>query len=279
MLDFRVSENDVFYTVRAKYIPDPNGGLKLAKVQSFSVPKFRSPGFEFSDEDKRAFSSVVLDESIDTSSVSNDIKADPHDVFRAIKRAQINAFDVILCNSDLDTFLTLTYAPESVSDKADYDQCYDRLKNWLSNRVQRKFLKYVGVPERTKAGDIHFHFICNSSALNLVPASNPKNGRALTHNGKRLYNVPDWKWGFTSAEIIGASQGDREAVAKYIFKYMRKQFGQKIGGRYCLIGGDVVKPVFVYGDSPEQFFNGNECKYDNHIDLECGLSYDEWSYI
>ena len=275
-----VSETRVYHTVRAKYIPSENG-LRLAKVQSFSVPKFRDGGFELSDDDRKKMSVITVDETIDTDDDPIDdegIKADPTDVMRAIKRAQINAFDVIVCNPDLDTFVTLTYSPEKITDKADYDECYKVLKNWLSNRVQRKGLKYVGVPERTQKGDIHFHFVCNSSALRLVPAISPS-GRRLTHNGKALYNVSDWNWGFTSAEKIGSGEGERDAVAKYIFKYMRKQFGQKIGGRYCLIGGDIKRPVFVLGSSPEEFFNGNVCKYDNHLQLSCGIEYSEWSFI
>ena len=98
-------------------------------------------------------------------------------------------------------------------------------------------MKYVIVPEHTKRGDIHFHAICNSSALKLVEATNAKNGKPLKHNGKQLYNLTDWDFGFTSAEVIGDTEGDREAVAKYIYKYMRKQMGQKIGGRYLLTGG------------------------------------------
>lgn len=278
---FNVPETEVYKTVRAKYIPTENG-FRLAKIQSFSVPKFRADGFELSDNDKRKASVIVPDDSIDELAeldIIADPDPDPNDILRAIKRAQINAFDVILSNPDLDTFVTLTYSPEEISDKADYDACYDKLKNWLSNRVQRRNLIYVGVPERTKKGDIHFHFIMNSDALKLVPAISPKSGRPLTHNGKSLYNLPDWSFGFTSAEKIGSADGERDAVAKYIFKYMRKQFGQKIGGRYCLIGGDVKKPMYILGNNPEEFFDGSECKYDNEINLDCGISYREWSYI
>ena len=277
----QVTEDKVYHSTRAKYIPCENGGLRLVKVQRFSCRKFKEDGFELasniSSADKLKLSCAVDEEQEDNSTV---IKGDPADIERAIKRAQINAFDYILANPDLDTFATFTYSPDAVIDKADYDECYKKLSVWLSNRVQRRGLKYVIVPEHTKRGDIHFHAICNSSALKLVEATNAKNGKPLKHNGKQLYNLTDWDFGFTSAEVIGDTEGDREAVAKYIFKYMRKQMGQKIGGRYLLTGGDLKKPVYVYGEAPELFFDGSECKYDRHLDLEhCGISYDEWSFV
>lgn len=145
------------------------------------------------------------------------------DVERATRRARKNAFDMIMCNHDLDTFATFTYSPDAVDDKASYDECYKYLNTWLSNRVQRRGLMYVCVPERTKRGDIHFHAIMNSSALNLEAAYSPKTGRQLTHHGNPLYNVTDWKRGFTSAELIhqrADGENEREAVSKYIFKYM-----------------------------------------------------------
>lgn len=274
-----VSENEVIFPVRAKYIPQSDGGYRLATIQRFSIPKFRKSGYELCGPDEASDVSDVVAVSADVDETSRELKRDVDDVLRAIKRAQQNAFDIILSNPELDTFATFTYSPDSVSDKADYAECYKRLSVWLSNRVQRKGLKYVIVPEYTKKGDIHFHAVCNSSALALSEARSAKTGRKLTHNGKPLFNVSDWNFGFTSAEIIGAEQSDRDGVAKYIFKYMRKQMGQKIGGRYCLIGGDVNRPVYLYGLTPDEFFTDEPCKFDKHLELDCGLSFDEWSYI
>lgn len=274
-----VSENEVIFPVRAKYIPEADGGYRLASIQRFSIPKFRKAGYELCTSDDAVDVSVDVIESDTVDETARELKRDAADVIRAIKRAQNNAFDIILSNPDLDTFATFTYSPESVSDKADYNECYKRLSVWLSNRVQRRGLKYVIVPEYTKKGDIHFHAICNSSALTLTEARSAKTGRKLTHNGKPLFNVSDWSFGFTSAEIIGAEKSDRDGVAKYIFKYMRKQMGQKIGGRYCLIGGEINRPIYLYGLTPEEFFIDEPCKFDKHIELDCGLSFDEWSYI
>lgn len=269
-----VSERAIKYPVRAKYYII-NGIPVLAQVQKFSEPRFREGGWEVSnDEDKK---SEFLE-----SSVENSVENSKYDnLGRATRRAKINAFDAIMCNQDLNAFVTFTYSPEMVGNKADYDECYKALSVWLSNRVQRHGLKYVLVPERTKAGDIHFHAIMNATALKLQKAFSAKTGRPLTHHGKPLYNVTDWKYGFTSAEIIPDADGDRRAVAKYIFKYMGKQMGQKIGGRYVLSGGDLKKPLFEYGENESEFFDVDDVGvYSRTVEIDDGgLTYSEWSFI
>lgn len=268
----KVSDNLTKFQVRAKYIPTPEG-LKLALVQSFSVPTFRPSGWESQTEKKPG---VRLDEEAELDELCEPNLAD---VERASRRAKINAFDIIMCNPCLDTFATFTYKPDDELDKSSYEDCYKKLGVWLSNRVQRRGLMYVIVPERHKSGDIHFHGIMNSSALSLDRAYSPK-GRPLSANGKPLFNLQDWKLGFSTAQIIGGAESDREAVAKYVFKYMGKQTGQKIGGRYCLIGGqNIVRPHYEYGDSVEEFISGATAKYDREVKVGDQLEYREYSFI
>lgn len=277
-----VSENLIYHRCRAKYYLI-NGKLKLASVQYFSDQRFKESGWElYEPYDDPNECSVPDAESLFSDEKRDSEKRLPSDVERATRRARKHALDLIMCNGDLDVFVTLTYSPESVSDKADYDECYSRLRVWLSNRVTRNDLKYVLVPERTKAGDIHFHALMNSDALKLVRATNANTGRPLSHNGKPIYNLSDWSFGFSTAEYITRLSDDndeRTAVAKYIFKYMGKQSGQKIGGRYCLAGGLLEKPVFVLGEEPEEFFGEDEPVYTNVVELDNGLVFKEWSFI
>lgn len=271
---FRVSDKAITYHVKAKYYINSSGIPVLAQVQKFSEPRFKAPGWESNTKSKKG--------GFVENSVENSEEASKYDnLGRATRRAKIAAFDAIMCNQDLDAFVTFTYSPQKVENKADYDECYKALAVWLSNRVQRKNLKYVLVPERTKIGDIHFHAIMNSAALKLQKACSAKTGRPLTHHGKPLYNVSDWKYGFTSAELIPNADGDRKAVAKYIFKYMGKQMGQKIGGRYVLHGGDLKQPLYVYSDDENEFFDGiNESIYTRTVDIDDnGLIYTEWSFV
>lgn len=268
----RRSESQIIFPVRAKYYRKGDGSLRLACVQVFSDARFREDGWEFEEnkcsrkkEDSEKKRAVALES----------------DIRRATRRAKIRCFDAIMCNSDMDLFLTITYSPEKVSDKANYDECYKYLSVWLSNRVQRNGLKYVCVPERTKKGDIHFHMICNSSALRLTEARSPK-GRLLKHDGKQLYNCPEWKRGFTSAEFItrrSDTDDERAAVAKYIFKYMGKQMGAKIGGRYALSGGELCEPVYAYGETASEFLPDEEPRYTREVSDDEHYTYVEYGFI
>lgn len=289
----RVSEAEVKFFSRAKYYCTPEGVTKLAKVQQLSFPTFRLPGFE--TPDKRPSELDVLLEEAEAEAAASAIPTvydegssiEPKNNLNAWKnlhRAKVNAFDKILCNPDLDTFVTFTISPKTVQDRTSWDDVYHRIRDWLSNRVKRRGLKYVICPERHKKGGIHFHAIMNSSALRLTPGYNAHTGAPLVHNGQPLYNISDFPLGFTSAEHIQDATLDREKVAKYIFKYMGKQgIEGKIGGRYVLAGGDFVKPIYLYSNDPWEFIptSEDEVRQDGFYreSEHEGIKYREWSFI
>ena len=256
-----VPRDSTFYTTRAKFIPQCGGGFRLAQIQSFSVPKFRPTGWD----DEQSESALVAAELADEPCEDAADKA--ANVERASRRAKVRALDAILCNPDLDTFATFTFAPNPDLNKAAYDQCYDVLKPWLSNRVQRADLKYIIVPERHKSGDIHFHGIMNSSALKLEQAFSPNTGRPIIRQHKKVYNVTDWRSGFSTAQLIGRTDVDRDKVAKYIFKYMGKQLGERIGGRYALMGGALERPFYLYANNPAEFLGDTAPSYQREIEI------------
>lgn len=275
----KTSENLIYHRARAKFIPLRDGSMKLVQVQQFSEPRFRRSGWEASDSERKALEIAQID--VDSDEQRDAPALDPANVLRATRRAKIRAFDTILCNPDLDTFATFTYAPDDDLDKASYESCYEILRPWLSNRVQRKGLRYVIVPELHKSGAVHFHGIMNSAALKLIQAYSPYTGKPLTRNKLPIYNLVDWRSGFSTAQIIGGEDIDREKVAKYIFKYMGKQLGARIGGRYALIGGaNLIKPAYAYGDSIEEFLGGDALPtYRRDIQIGENLEYSEVSFM
>lgn len=245
-------------TAKAVYYPDPEtGALTLARVHQFSKPIYTEYDGTTPKKNRR---SVEVDNAPEYDiECDNDMTAtepDPLNVRRAARRARRNAFDLIMCNPCLDTFVTLTYDPDKVEDRTDHSDVYQYLKTWLSNSVQRRDMRYVCVPERHVKGGIHWHLICNRAAVPLDRARSARSGRVMSRHGEPLYNVTNWSKGFSTAqEIRQRHDGDdqRVAVAKYMFKYMTKNFGAKVGGRYMLHGGALVKPVEVYGMGVEEF--------------------------
>ncbi len=171
---------------------------------------------------------------------------------RAIRRAKQKLADYILCN-DFEWFVTLTFDGSKV-DRYDYSAGVRPLNTFLSNAVQRKGLKYVGVPEFHKDGAVHFHFLMNS-ALPLIDSGTvsveglKKPVKLATYKrhykGKpchTVYNLQGWKMGFSTAIH---TYGERGRVAKYVTKYLEKDV-RKVGGRYFLHSSNLRLPQVDY---------------------------------
>lgn len=235
----QVSSSFVEHRFRAKYIPDKNGVLHLYQVQEFARPIFREEGWECDSAD---------------SSPRGETGTGRADA--AARRARRLAFDLVASNPQLDAFFTLTYAPKIDLDRAVYADVYTPLKAWLSNRVQRKGLSYVMTAERHKKGGIHFHGVCNASALHLVPAINPHTGEPIFDNSQQVFNIKDWeKMGFSTCKVIGGEFVDAVKVAKYITKYITKD-ADKVGGRYLYHGGSLARPTVLLGDTLDEVTQG-----------------------
>lgn len=278
---------------RAKYYVTPEGEMKLARVQYLSVPSFHAPGWEIHQRFKKldaSFRSSYVPEDLDDADAAANLD-DPEtdkdwNLRRSLNRAKNRAFDYILCNSDLDCFVTFTFDPQRVGDYTSWDDVYSKFRIWLSNMVQRYGLKYVCCPERYRTSEgLHMHAICNSAALGELPrARSAHTGRAMCNkDGLPIYNVPRFTLGFTTAVMIQSTTLDRERVSKYIFKYMGKQgLNGRIGGRFVLCGGDLQKPIFVYDDDvrsllPDKYLEGATV-YHRKTEF-VGMEYEDWSFI
>lgn len=275
----RVSENLLTTRCKGKYAVSPDGEIKLLSIQQFSEPRFKPSGWEDSRRDgtKKKIappddgSDIVMDER------ERDVWADK---MRAVRRAKIACFDIIQCNPDLDVFATLTLSADSVGDRGSWENAYGAVRGWLSNRVQRRGLKYILVPEYHKDGkSIHFHAVMNRDSLALEKARYPDSGRLMYHKGQQVYNVADFTGGFTTAKIIGGEDAT-DKVSKYIFKYMGKQMGAKIGGRYYLHGGDLRAPLCRYADDPAELLLPDAVPtHTKSVDVTENLTYKEWYFV
>ena len=263
------SANIVLMPVRAKYIIQPDGSRRLASVMEFSRPIFNPGGFVPVEDFRDTADDVLLGDLADS------VCSPEENLARARRRAKIQAFDYVLANPDLEWFVTLTYDPSKVNSRSDYDEVYHKLKIFLGNRVARNDLKYVCVPEYHKDGEnIHWHMICNGRGLGLVPSGHK------TKRGEDIWNVGAWSWGFSTAIHIGDTKTDRDKVAKYIYKYMGKQNGQIIGGRYYLHGGDLARPVYEYFyDVTDVDTNYGTAAYKRECEPVSGVVCREWNFI
>jgi len=193
---------------------------------------------------------------------------------RAQRRAKSAVRDLAMC-SGFRWFVTLTLSPEEI-DRHDVAEITRRLNHWCDNHVRRNGLAYVLVPERHKDGAIHFHGLFNQAVRTEAEAE----GRAAyagqgpaalppmlavdsghrDSGGHRIYNLPAWDLGFTTAVELYGEQ--RQAVA-YVCKYIGKQIGAdgtpgKVGGRWYYSGGNLRRPAVDFMDVDPAAFEAVE---------------------
>lgn len=171
-----------------------------------------------------------------------------------VRRSQQKLYDLVQMN-DWKYFFTGTFGNTSF-DPTSAKEAVKPLQTWLNHMQQRKGLKYVLVAEYQKNGRIHFHGFIND-ALEVVDS-----GTRLVKGRKKpvkldtlkrlgidekdtqiVYNVPDWKFGFTTA-IIPQGNG----LYAYITKYITKD-NKAIFGRYYWSSRNLVRePEIEYSD-------------------------------
>lgn len=135
-------------------------------------------------------------------------------------------------------FVTLTFNPDKVN-SYDYDVVTKKIKNWLDTiRRNNADVKYLGVPERHKSGRYHFHFLFANVNFNLVDSGK------FTDKGLPIYNVGNYKWGFSTAIKIYDTVG----ISKYICKYITKDlcFNTKGKKRYWRSRNLKMPVVYTY---------------------------------
>lgn len=119
-------------------------------------------------------------------------------------------------SNEWDWFITLTFDREK-TDASDYDIVTGRLQKFLNNLQQRKcpYLKYLIVPEYHADGK-HFHFhglLAQCEGLRFSYSGHD------TEDGDPIFNIVNWKYGFTTATQVT----DTKRVSSYITKYITKE--------------------------------------------------------
>lgn len=118
-------------------------------------------------------------------------------------------------NNQWEYFVTLTFDSEKIKhDRTDYKKCIHTLKCWLNHIKARKCpeLMYLAIPELHKDGAVHFHLLmAQCGELEFVDSHH-------RIKGQRIYNLKNWRYGFSSASKVL----DSVRCANYITKYISK---------------------------------------------------------
>lgn len=242
MKDLRTTRDSSCYNARIKYYPNEDKPVEML-VADWNL--FNPEHVEACEElDSFVLPELAQKREAEKSEADRKV-ADHGGSIQSWNRARKRAYDLIRCGNGFDMFVTLTFDPE-VLDRKSYTEIVHTINTWLDNRVRRKGLKYILCPEYHKDGEgIHFHGLMNEEALKLARAE--REGRIIKRKGKTVYNIADFPYGFTTAIRVTGEEASK-ACAGYIFKYMTKQSKQRIGGRYFLCGGEMVKPIYIYAN-------------------------------
>lgn len=170
-------------------------------VEVYNLKTKQRQGYENANagKKKRSFSELSLHEKIDSVNRKK----------QNLKQKRIDVMRVISTNfrQGLTKFVTLTFE-EHVTDRAVAMDEFKKFMKRLNHREGKKGrnqIQYLGVIEHTKKGRIHFHVVLFNCGY--IPKS-------------ELETV--WGNGFVQINQIYGMNGS--AVARYVTKYMAKQF-------------------------------------------------------
>ena len=235
---FKIPECEALYNGRIKQY-----GSK-SEISLFSRQIFNPYGHEFEKPKNK------IENSVRKSNVSSW----EEEIIRQdnIKRAQDKLKEICYAN-EFDKLLTLTLDATKIDSRTDISVIYKYLRIWLSNMVQRHNMNYalVGEPHKKIESDgkkaIHFHALVNGDF-------DLKNSGKRTERGQEIYNIENWKFGFSTAVILDSNV---DAAIGYILKYITKDSERIFKGRYFLSGGKNLKRSV-----DTQYFNGDYSDFD-----------------
>jgi hypothetical protein len=250
-----LNQHEALHGMRLKVYPTGQAEIMISER-----PVFRPDGLELRKESQHDISAALVtpDELADAAETVPAVP-DSDSLDRNRRRARSKLREIALC-SDLTHFATLTLDPAKI-ERFDADVLMPKVLNWCNHQVSRRDFAYVMVPERHKSGAIHFHALINggldlvdSGCVSLPGSKRPRRPRSdaqraawLEAGGHAVYNLPQWRWGFSSAIEM---YGDYGRTINYVLKYISKGT-ERIGGRWYYSGGKLTRsPDVAYFDGP-----------------------------
>lgn len=135
-------------------------------------------------------------------------------------------------------FVTYTFNPQKI-DSSNYDTVYSSIAAHMKY-IRKKYcsdMKYIIVPELHADGSkFHFHALMSNI-----------DGLSMSDSGKRnkdkiIYNISNYKLGYTTAIRIG--EGESGRTANYVSKYITKSLSYFTKGRNrYLISYNLIRPI------------------------------------
>ncbi|MCI5935647.1 MAG: hypothetical protein MRZ65_09070 [Lachnospiraceae bacterium] len=156
----------------------------------------------------------------------SDAEKQEHSKYVSINRTKQSIYEYGYANR-WSMFGTLTFSEQSC-DRYDYEEICKKTSKWLNNQKNScaKDLVYLYIPEKhPSSGAYHIHILlANTGNLTFVDSGRvSKNGKAYkrTENNSdcpTIYNLPQWRYGFTAFTKVQNSDKCVSYISKYITK-------------------------------------------------------------
>lgn len=161
-----------------------------------------------------------------------------------LKEKKEKILDLALNNDHWEYFVTLTFSDEELGGEYSHDKALKYLRRFIDNQQhQNKDMSYLMVAEFHKSGRLHFHgLFANVPKWNLIPARYPKSNRLIKKNGKQIYNLTNYKLGYTTVSEVES----QERVSNYISKYINKELMNLKFKKAFWYSRDLEKPKLDY---------------------------------
>lgn len=170
-----------------------------------------------------------------------------HSIKSSVNRT-INQIYTISRANKWEYFITLTIDPKKL-DNTDFNLVSEKLNIWTNNLKKRYApdLKYIIVPELHKdKSKWHFHgLFANIGKMPLTFSGKVCVGKFVYDYVKKpfatkIYNIPLWKYGFSTATIIR----DSSKASSYITKYITKDLSHILQNQHrYLASQNIDKPL------------------------------------
>lgn len=171
-----------------------------------------------------------------------------------------NKIHACACLNTWDYFVTLTFDPKQI-DSTDKDAVYKFIVKWIRNNLTKHNIKYLLVPEyHADRKKIHLHGFLKDNPDK--PFLKLKDTSKRSRTGFKVYNLMNWKIGFSTVSIIAQNDNDVIKIANYCNKYVTKNLNDRIfKRRYFVSKGLINEPQKKYlnvipDDLDSWYFNG-----------------------
>lgn len=174
--------------------------------------------------------------SVDNHSVGNRSEEQARHSFESSVSRTVNQIYSIARSNKWQYFITLTIDPEKL-DNTDYSLIFQKLGIWVNNLKKRYApdLKYLIVPELHKdKTKWHFHGLFSDVGSILFSFSGKVCVGKYVYDYARkpyatkIYNLPLWKYGFSTATQVR----DTSKASSYITKYITKDLSRILANKH-----------------------------------------------